>query len=120
MATTKTQAKTAFLLLNLVFFTFASGQLLNLPGLRCVNETQKLADCALLLHSIGFDPVRPLNSRLRPCCSLLMNLTSADASLCLCVAAKLNLLGPNISVPVDILLILRICGKPVPSDLPCT
>lgn len=112
---TKIQAKAAFLLFNLMFCTFASGQVLNLPLIKCLSQP-RIADCGLLLRFVSLCP----HSTLDPCCSFFTNLTSVQAIRCLCVTVNRSLLGPNISVPGDIVWILITCDKPVPPDLSCT
>ncbi|CAA6665226.1 unnamed protein product [Spirodela intermedia] len=109
---TKTQAIAAFLLFNLMFCTFASGQLLSLPVLKCVSKTLELITCGVVLNLIKIGGLtEPLNAT---CCALFSALTGDQAAQCLCAAIKINLLGLNVSVPGDIGLILTSCGKPVP------
>ncbi|CAA7388189.1 unnamed protein product [Spirodela intermedia] len=110
---TKTQATAAFLLLNLMFCTFASGQLIRLPPispvLGCVAQLGQAGVCGLLLNILrigGFDKL--LNAT---CCALFASLTGGQTAQCLCIGVKLRLLGLNVTVPGDINLILQSCGK---------
>lgn len=106
---TKTQATTAFLLLNLIFCPFASGQLPNTPLITCVPSFSTLLSCRVLIVLIRLGLG---NTTSTPCCSFFTNLTSAQAIQYLCNAAKLHLLTVN-----DVRVILTACGQPVPNPL---
>ncbi|CAA7402049.1 unnamed protein product [Spirodela intermedia] len=109
---TKTQATTAFLLLNLLFCTFTSAQIPGLPGiplLQCPLLLLETAVCGVLLNLIKIGNfTAAANST---CCALLAPLTNNVAADCLCISIKANLLGLNVSIPGDINLILNSCGK---------
>ncbi|CAA7388191.1 unnamed protein product [Spirodela intermedia] len=110
---TKTQATAVFLLLNLMFCTFASGQLIpvlpSIPVVGCVVQLAQAVACGLLLNLLkigSFSAV--LNAT---CCALFASLTSGQTAQCLCIGIRLRLLGLNVSIPGDINLILQSCGK---------
>ncbi|CAA6653795.1 unnamed protein product [Spirodela intermedia] len=109
---TKTQATAAFLLLNLMFCTFASGQLPftpSIPILQCPIKITEVVVCGILINLIKIgDLTAAANST---CCALLAPLTNDEAANCLCLSVKFTLLGFILSVPGDINLILNSCGK---------
>ncbi|CAA6662835.1 unnamed protein product [Spirodela intermedia] len=108
---TKTQATAAFLLLNLLFCTFASAQLVTTVT-QCLSQTVELGVCGVVLNLIKIDGLTgPLNTT---CCNLFSALTSQQASSCLCIAIKLGFLGLNVTIPGDIGILLTYCGKQVP------
>ncbi|CAA7410903.1 unnamed protein product [Spirodela intermedia] len=106
---TKTQAMAAFLLLNLMFCPFASGQL----PLTCLLLLPKLSSCGTLsvLIRLGITGIlRTITTT--GCCSLFTTTTSAQAIQCLCLETKLGLLSVS-----DVSAILTACNQPVPNPL---
>ncbi|XP_012076262.2 14 kDa proline-rich protein DC2.15 [Jatropha curcas] len=93
--------------LNLLFFnmvTAATGT--------CPVDALKLKLCANVWGIIQIPPNQP-------CCSLLGNLVALEAAACLCTAIKVNVLGLNLNVPLDLSLYLNNCGKKVPKGFKC-
>ncbi|KZV42787.1 hypothetical protein F511_32295 [Dorcoceras hygrometricum] len=142
MASNKSTSIALFLVLNLLFFTFAAANN-DCPTPKpkpkpkptptpkphpkpspsppapatCPRDTLKLAACADLLNglitvTIGAPPVTP-------CCSLLEGLADLEAAVCLCTAIKANILGINLNIPVSLSLLLNVCSKEVPPGFQC-
>ncbi|KAL6847690.1 hypothetical protein ACP4OV_022478 [Aristida adscensionis] len=84
-------------------------------GGSCPVNALKLSVCANVLNLLKLG-VPPSNDQ---CCPLLKGLVDLDAALCLCTAVKLDLLGINLNVPVDLTLLLNHCGKTCPADFTC-
>lgn len=111
-----------FLTLNILFFNLVASwtppkPCPSPPAGKCPIDALKLGVCADVLGSllnitIGKPPKTP-------CCSLLGNLVNLEAAVCLCTAIKLNLLGINLNIPVDLSLLLNYCGKKVPKGFQC-
>ncbi|KAF0928651.1 hypothetical protein E2562_006084 [Oryza meyeriana var. granulata] len=83
---------------------------------RCPIDALKLRVCASVLNGlvgvkIGAGPDH--------CCPLIGGLVDLDAAVCLCTAAKANVLGVHLNIPVDLSVILNHCGKNYPSDFTC-
>ncbi|OAY60005.1 14 kDa proline-rich protein DC2.15 [Manihot esculenta] len=93
------------LTLNLLFFTMGSAA-------TCPVDALKFKVCANVLGLIKIPPDAP-------CCSLIANLVDLEAALCLCTAIKANVLGINLTIPVDLSLVLNNCGKKVPEGFQC-
>lgn len=81
-----------------------------LPSSAAPWEPQKLLVC---LHYIRLEKNGGLPYPSPLCCSLFANLTSALAFQCLCLAARLNLIDLNVTIPGDLLQRLIACGRPV-------
>ncbi|EEF29086.1 14 kDa proline-rich protein DC2.15-like [Ricinus communis] len=133
----RTLASTAFLLsINLLFFTLVSSTYCppsapkghaphpikpspvpSSKPAKCPRDTLKLGVCVDLLKdllsvTVGTPPKTP-------CCSLIADLVDLEAAVCLCTTIKASLLGINLSVPVDLSLLLNYCGKKVPEGFKC-
>ena len=54
-----------------------------------------------------------------PCCSLIDGLVDLEAAVCLCTVLRLALLGINLTLPIDLSLVLNNCGRNVPSGFKC-
>ncbi|CAM0871187.1 unnamed protein product [Alopecurus aequalis] len=82
----------------------------------CSINTLKLSECANVLNLLKLNlGVLSTNK----CCPLLSGLADLDAAVCLCTAIKANVLGINLNVPVDLVLLLNQCGKTCPADFSC-
>jgi hypothetical protein len=56
----------------------------------------------------------------KPCCELVAGLVDLDAAVCLCTAIKANVLGVvDLSLPVQLSLLVNHCGKKLPSGFQC-
>ncbi|XP_020244852.1 14 kDa proline-rich protein DC2.15-like [Asparagus officinalis] len=84
---------------------------------KCPIDALKLGVCADVLGSLLNVTIG--NPPKKPCCSLLGNLVDLEAAVCLCTAVKLNLLGLNLNIPVDLSLLLNYCGKKYPKGFQC-
>ncbi|RLN34231.1 hypothetical protein C2845_PM03G18850 [Panicum miliaceum] len=87
-------------------------------GQSCPYNTLQLGVCADLLKLVDAT-VNVGSASTQPCCSLLNGLADLDAAACLCTAAKVNLLGINLNLGVDLSLILNSCGKNLPAGYVC-
>ncbi|XP_010422379.1 PREDICTED: putative lipid-binding protein AIR1 [Camelina sativa] len=97
-----------FLSLNLLFVTYTSAA--------CPKDSLQLGVCANVLKlvdlSLGNPPVKP-------CCSLIQGLADLEAAVCLCTLLKVNILGINLNLPIDLSVLLNICGKKAPTNFQC-
>ncbi|MQM21331.1 hypothetical protein Taro_054371 [Colocasia esculenta] len=136
----KTQASTALLLsLNVLFFSLVSGcgtcggptpkpppppcpPTTPTPSPptadKCPTDTVKLGGCANVLNGlINLGLGKPPKE---PCCSLLQGLADVEAAVCLCTVLKANVLGLiNLSLPINLSLLLNYCGKSTPTGFIC-
>jgi hypothetical protein len=56
----------------------------------------------------------------QPCCHLLGGLADLDAAVCLCTALRANVLGlVQLSIPVQLSVVVNSCGKKVPQGFQC-
>ncbi|WVZ57579.1 hypothetical protein U9M48_007945 [Paspalum notatum var. saurae] len=56
-----------------------------------------------------------------PCCQLLGGLADLDAAVCLCTALRANVLGVvQLSLPVELSVLVNHCGKKLPEGFHCT
>ncbi|KMT12523.1 hypothetical protein BVRB_5g097740 [Beta vulgaris subsp. vulgaris] len=84
----------------------------------CPIDTLKLGVCANLLGNllhlqIGTPPVQP-------CCSLIQGLVDLEAAVCLCTVIRANVLDLiNLNLPVNLSLLLNVCGRQVPRGFVC-
>lgn len=111
-----------FLTLNILFFNLVASWTPPKPSPspssgKCPIDALKLGVCADVLGSllnvtIGQPPKTP-------CCPLISGLVDLEAAVCLCTAIKLNLLGINLNIPVDLSLLLNYCGKKTPKGFQC-
>uniref|UniRef100_A0ACD5WFH5 Uncharacterized protein n=1 Tax=Avena sativa TaxID=4498 RepID=A0ACD5WFH5_AVESA len=85
-------------------------------GGTCSIDTLKLSACANVLNLLKLNLGVPSTEQ---CCPLLSGLADLDAAVCLCTAIKANVLGINLNVPVDLVLLLNQCGKTCPADFTC-
>ncbi|CAO2819837.1 unnamed protein product [Amaranthus hypochondriacus] len=87
-------------------------------GTTCPVDTLKLGVCANLLGNllnlqIGSPPVQP-------CCTLIEGLVDVEAAVCLCTMIRANVLNlVNLDLPVNLTLLLNVCGRQVPRDFLC-
>ncbi|CAI8599612.1 unnamed protein product [Vicia faba] len=85
------------------------------PKGQCPIDTLKLGVCANLLGLITIGKP-PLGSK---CCALIDKLVDLEATVCLCIALKANVLGINLNIPLDLSLIISACQKTVPPKFKC-
>ncbi|KAF7098234.1 hypothetical protein CFC21_099988 [Triticum aestivum] len=85
-------------------------------GGSCPINTLKLGVCADVLNLVKLKIGVPANEQ---CCPLLGGLADLDAAVCLCTAIRANILGIQLNVPIDLVLLLNQCGKKCPSDFTC-
>jgi hypothetical protein len=81
-------------------------------GATCPMNTADLGVCVDLLGDLL--SIR-LNADSSPCCTLLKGLVNADAALCVCAVIKVL----NLSVPVDVNVLLNKCGMECPPGFTC-
>ncbi|XP_078445941.1 14 kDa proline-rich protein DC2.15-like [Wolffia australiana] len=108
----KTELTAAFLILNVVFFTFASGQLLaSLTS--CIGDILQVTVCGTALNLVKIGGITDVVTG--ACFVLLTTLTPLQAGKCLCAIAKINVLAliVDVNIPGDINLLLKACGKQV-------
>lgn len=112
--------------LNLLFFTLVSANLVPSPPLefndekhhkRCPRNTVKFGVCAGVLGGLG--QVVAGGPPKTPCCGILDGLIDLEAAVCLCTAIKANILGVNLNLPVSLSLVLDYCGRKAPSGFDC-
>ncbi|KAF3448361.1 hypothetical protein FNV43_RR09074 [Rhamnella rubrinervis] len=141
MASKALTSTALFLSLNILFFTMVSSA--NVPNCSppakghhhhapsvppapkpantCPRDTVKIGACVNVLKDpslvhlvLGQPPSSP------ECCPLIQGLADLEAAVCLCTTIKLNVLNVvNLSVPIDLSLLLNYCGKKVPSGYQC-
>ncbi|CAN8246361.1 unnamed protein product [Cochlearia groenlandica] len=82
----------------------------------CPRDALKIGVCANVLKlvdlKLGSPPVQP-------CCSLIQGLVDLEAAVCLCTALKLNILGINLNLPIDLTVLLNVCSRKAPRDFQC-
>ncbi|XP_074575623.1 putative lipid-binding protein AIR1 [Curcuma longa] len=83
----------------------------------CPVDTLKLAACDDVLG--GLVNIQLGTPPKEPCCSLVGGLDDLEAAVCLCTVIKVNALGLNLNIPVDLTLLVNYCGKGVPPDYVC-
>ncbi|XP_050230156.1 lipid transfer protein EARLI 1-like [Mercurialis annua] len=84
---------------------------------KCPRNTLELGVCANLLKSLlGVTIGTPPHT---PCCSLIGDLVDLEAAVCLCTTIKASLLGIDLTLPIDLTLLLNYCGKQVPEGFQC-
>ena len=60
-------------------------------------------------------------STTQPCCHLLGGLADLDAAVCLCTALRANVLGVvQLSLPVELSVLVNSCGKKLPQGFQCS
>ncbi|KAK4796524.1 hypothetical protein SAY86_028850 [Trapa natans] len=124
MAWKTTATLPLFFLLNLLLFSL-SGAWIDAPSpsptrspfRSCPFDTLKLGVCVNLLNDILY--VRAGTPSKEPCCGLINGLHHQDATACLCTAAKANILGTRLSTQLSLPLLLKACGKKVPTNFQC-
>ncbi|CAN6234484.1 unnamed protein product [Urochloa humidicola] len=82
-------------------------------GATCPINTADLSVCVDLLGYLLNVRLNSVSSQ--PCCTLLQGLANADAALCVCGVIKVL----NLSVPVDVNLLLNKCGMACPPGFTC-
>jgi hypothetical protein len=96
------------------------------PSGKCPVNALKLGACASVLGGLvnlklGHDGTAPSSSTKQPCCELLGGLADLDAAVCLCTALRANVLGVvQLSVPVQLSVLVNHCGKKVPNGFQCS
>ncbi|CAH8382823.1 unnamed protein product [Eruca vesicaria subsp. sativa] len=102
------------LVLNVIFFTFASSTSTPYPKPTC-KDALKLKVCANVLNLVKVSlPQRA------ECCSLVQGLVNLDAGVCLCTSLKANVLGIiNLRVPISLSVLFNQCRTKVPSGFHC-
>ncbi|XP_039142218.1 14 kDa proline-rich protein DC2.15-like [Dioscorea cayenensis subsp. rotundata] len=84
----------------------------------CPRDTLKLGVCLNLLNLLNLKVGTPPKE---PCCPLLNGLADLEAAVCLCTTIKANLLGLiNLTLPIDLSLLLNYCGRKTPSGFICS
>ncbi|CAH8275711.1 unnamed protein product, partial [Arabidopsis lyrata] len=82
------------------------------PRGRCPRNGLPLQICSTILSIfdgfLGF-------GRAQPCCSLIRNLSDADALACLCESVR----APSGSLPPNIINLYRTCGRSIPPGFTC-
>ncbi|CAN6324621.1 unnamed protein product [Urochloa humidicola] len=95
---------------------------------RCPVNTLKLGACAsvlsgLLSLELGQSQAGSGSgsaAQQQPCCQLLGGLADLDAAVCLCTALRANVLGVvQLSLPVQLSVLVNSCGKKVPQGFQC-
>ncbi|RCV43885.1 hypothetical protein SEVIR_9G335600v4 [Setaria viridis] len=97
---------------------------------RCPVNALKLGACASVLGGLlslelgqqaGSAPsLSSPAQQQQPCCQLLGGLADLDAAVCLCTALRANVLGlVQLSIPVQLSVVVNSCGKNVPQGFQC-
>ncbi|CAL1397014.1 unnamed protein product [Linum trigynum] len=81
---------------------------------RCTIDIYRLAVCTPL---VGLD-IGSLTTR--PCCGMLLGLIDMEATVCLCMALRANVLGMHLDIPLALDLVLSTCYTTVPHYFQCT
>ncbi|OEL30991.1 hypothetical protein BAE44_0007991 [Dichanthelium oligosanthes] len=55
----------------------------------------------------------------KPYCSLISGLADLEAAVCVCLAINANVLGINLDIAVDLILLVNYCGRSVPAGFTC-
>ncbi|XP_039141300.1 putative lipid-binding protein AIR1 [Dioscorea cayenensis subsp. rotundata] len=113
MASKPSVSKSLLLLFNLIFFTFLSST----TATNCPIDALKLGVCVDLLQGL-------LSLRIpskEGCCPLINGLADLDAAACLCTTIKVNLLNViNLTLPIDLSLLLNYCSGNAASGFKCS
>ncbi|CAL4932172.1 unnamed protein product [Urochloa decumbens] len=98
---------------------------------RCSVNTLKLGACASLLGGLlslelgqsqasSASAASSSSTQQKPCCQLLGGLADLDAAVCLCTALRANVLSVvQLSLPVQLSVLVNSCGKKVPQGFQC-
>ncbi|CAH8387676.1 unnamed protein product [Eruca vesicaria subsp. sativa] len=112
-----------FLALHLISFTYTSAtcsKCIPTPTIpstgSCPRDALKIGLCASALKLVDLTVGNP---PVKPCCPLIEGLVDLEAAVCLCTLVKANILGINLSLPIDISVLLNVCGKNAPKDFQC-
>ncbi|GJN20064.1 hypothetical protein PR202_gb07391 [Eleusine coracana subsp. coracana] len=97
-------------------------------GGKCPVNALKLGACASVLSGLvslelgeESSSSSSSSSKKQPCCALLGGLADLDAAVCLCTALRANVLGVvQLSVPVQLGVLVNHCGKKVPAGFQCS
>ncbi|KAF8083966.1 hypothetical protein N665_0741s0001 [Sinapis alba] len=118
-----------FLSLNLLFFTYTSAtcsKCIPTPVTPSTPTTPSTGSCPRNALQIGvcanvlkLVDLKLGNPPVKPCCSLIEGLVDLEAAVCLCTALKLNILGINLNLPIDLSALLNVCSKKVPKNFQC-
>ncbi|EOA19539.1 hypothetical protein CARUB_v10002511mg [Capsella rubella] len=100
-----------FLSLNLLFFTFTSAT----TG-TCPRDALKIGVCVSVLNIVDLTLGNP---PVQPCCSLIQGLADLEAAVCLCTALKASVLGINLNLPINLSVLLNVCGRKAPTNFQC-
>ncbi|XP_078445736.1 pEARLI1-like lipid transfer protein 1 [Wolffia australiana] len=118
----KSQFMATLVLANLLLATLVVGQPSPSPSpppnlISCVINTLNLALCGTVVSLFKLLGIQP--SQTRGCCAVINSVPVSDAISCLCVSIKANILGIGLSIPGDVGLLIRLCGRDVPIGLAC-
>ncbi|KAL8484140.1 hypothetical protein ACS0TY_026729 [Phlomoides rotata] len=83
---------------------------------RCPRDALKLGVCANVLGLVNVVVGSPPTL---PCCTLLAGLVDLEAAVCLCTAIRANVLGINLNLPINLSLLLNVCGRTPPTGFVC-
>ncbi|XP_019087215.1 PREDICTED: putative lipid-binding protein AIR1 [Camelina sativa] len=97
-----------FLSFNLLFFTYTSAA--------CPRDSLQLGVCANVLKLVDLTLGNP---PVTPCCSLIQGVADLEAAACLCTLVKANVLGINLNLPIDLTVLLNVCGRTAPTNFQC-
>ncbi|TVU01614.1 hypothetical protein EJB05_52917, partial [Eragrostis curvula] len=95
-------------------------------GGKCPVNALKLGACASVLGGLvslelGGHQGSSSASEKQPCCELLGKLADLDAAVCLCTALRANVLGVvQLSLPIELSVLVNYCGKKVPAGFQCS
>ncbi|XP_010455703.1 PREDICTED: putative lipid-binding protein AIR1B [Camelina sativa] len=103
-----------FLSLNLLFFTLTSATTPSTGS--CPKDSLQLGVCANVLKLVDLTLGNP---PVKPCCSLIQGLADLEAAACLCTLLKVNLLGINLNLPINLSVLLNVCGRKAPTNFQC-
>ncbi|KAK4797038.1 hypothetical protein SAY86_029364 [Trapa natans] len=118
MASKSTARLPLFLSLNLLLFSLSGAWIDDpSPSSSCPMDTLRLGVCVNLLN--GLLNIRAGTPSKEPCCGLINGLLDVDAAVCLCNAAKANILGIRLGASLSLRLLLNTCGKNAPNNFQC-
>ncbi|CAL9232935.1 unnamed protein product [Arabidopsis halleri] len=108
-----------FLSLNLLFFTYTSAACSKCIPTTTTPTTPSTRTSRICANVLKLVDLTLGNPPVKPCCSLIQGLADLEAAVCICTALKANILGINLNLPINLTVLLNVCGRKAPKDFQC-